>query len=94
MTSLGTSIGAVIMAITELSERPIRDATSLATWKEDALRLQQQLRRDPPLAARVPRFIWDYLADVDVRAGDIEHAASQQAKLKEALFQLARESAV
>ncbi|MGE5095393.1 MAG: hypothetical protein ACM3SO_09660 [Betaproteobacteria bacterium] len=94
MTSLGTSIGAVIMAITELSERPIRDASSLAAWKEDALRLQLQLRRDPPLAARIPHFIWQYLADADIRARDTEYASSQETKLKEALFQLARENAV
>lgn len=94
MTSLGTSIGAVIMGITELAERPAHDAASLAQWKEDALRMKQALRRDPPLAARVPHFIWHYLDDADIRARDPAYAASQTAQLKEALALLAREPAI
>jgi hypothetical protein len=76
----------LITALESLAARPVTNRKELATWKLHAGRLEQSFT--PEQADAVPSFVWQYLADADIRLRNAGYRAEQERQLKRVLGEL------
>jgi hypothetical protein len=66
-----------------LAESTPESAHQLPAWYERAREFETVLNSDGTLVDAIPRFVWHYLADADIRVRDLAYRGDQQATILE-----------